>query len=80
METPNLDRLHREGIVFNNCFITAASCAPARVSLFTGQYPHTTGILKNADTWTHGWIENLHEGGYQTINIGKMHSWPSLLR
>ncbi len=76
METPNLDRLHREGIVFNKCFITAASCAPARASLFTGHYPHTTGILKNADTWTHGWIENLHEGGYQTVNIGKMHSWP----
>ncbi|QGQ22086.1 sulfatase-like hydrolase/transferase [Gimesia benthica] len=76
METPHLDRLHREGIVFNNCFITAASCAPARASLFTGHYPHTTGILKNADTWKHGWIENLQEGGYQTVNIGKMHSWP----
>ncbi|MBG88234.1 MAG: arylsulfatase [Verrucomicrobiales bacterium] len=76
MDTPNLDRLHREGIVFNNCFITAASCAPARASLFTGHYPHTTGILKNADRWEHGWIEDLQRGGYQTINLGKMHTWP----
>lgn len=76
MNTPNLDRLHREGVVFNNCFITAASCAPARASLFTGHYPHTTGILQNADRWTHGWIEDLKKGGYQTINIGKMHTWP----
>jgi len=76
MDTPNLDRLHNEGVVFNNCFITAASCAPARASLFTGHYPHTTGILKNADRWERGWIENLQQGGYQTINLGKMHTWP----
>ena len=43
MDTPNLDRMVREGITFENCFITAASCAPARASLFTGHYPHTTG-------------------------------------
>jgi len=78
MDTPHLDRLHNEGVVFNNCFITAASCAPARASLFTGHYPHTTGILKNADPWQHGWIEDLQRSGYQTINLGKMHTWPFL--
>ena len=44
VETPHLDRLVREGVSFDNCFITAPSCAPARASLFTGYYPHTTGI------------------------------------
>ena len=39
METPNLDRLVREGVSFTNCHITAPSCAPARASLFTGYYP-----------------------------------------
>ena len=29
MQTPNMDRLVNEGVSFNNCFITAASCAPA---------------------------------------------------
>ena len=30
MQTPNLDRLADEGVVFTNCFITAPSCAPSR--------------------------------------------------
>ena len=49
VNTPNLDRIVEEGVSFSNCFISAPSCAPARASLFTGMYPHTTGILKNAD-------------------------------
>lgn len=76
MDTPNLDRLVNEGVTFTNCHITAASCAPARASLFTGYYPHTTGILKNSDTWRHSWIELLNAGGYHCTNIGKMHTWP----
>ena len=76
MDTPNLDRLVNEGVAFTQCHITAASCAPARASLFTGHYPHTTGILKNADEWTHSWVENLSDSGYTSINIGKMHTWP----
>ncbi len=76
METPNMDHLVNEGVTFTNCFITAASCAPARASLFTGYYPHTTGILKNADLWRRSWIEQLAKSGYRCINIGKMHSYP----
>ncbi len=76
METPHLDRLVREGVTFTNCHVTAASCAPARASLFTGYYPHTTGILKNADSWTRSWIELLGESGYRCVNVGKMHSYP----
>lgn len=76
METPHLDRLVREGVTFENCFITAASCAPARASLFTGHYPHTTGILKNSDAWKKGWTTDLQNAGYHTVNIGKMHTWP----
>ena len=76
MDTPNLDRLVAEGTSFKQCHVTAASCAPARASLFKGYYPHTTGILKNADRWRHSWIELLNEAGYHCTNIGKMHSWP----
>ncbi len=74
--TPNLDRLVREGVSFNQCHVTAASCAPARASLFKGYFPHTTGILRNADTWRRSWIELLNDAGYHCTNIGKMHSWP----
>ncbi|MEC7564336.1 MAG: sulfatase-like hydrolase/transferase [Planctomycetota bacterium] len=76
MDTPNLDRMVKEGVTFTNCHVTAASCAPARASLFKGYYPHTTGILKNADRWRESWIELLNESGYHCTNIGKMHTWP----
>ena len=76
MYTPNLDRLVREGVSFDNCHITAPSCAPARASLFTGFYPHVTGIMRNADRWTRSWVEDLNEAGYHCVNIGKMHTQP----
>ncbi len=76
VDTPNLDRLVHEGVTFENCFITAPSCAPARASLFTGYYPHTTGIHKNGDRWTRSWVEHLNESGYHCVNVGKMHTAP----
>lgn len=76
METPVLDRLVNEGVTFTNCHITAPSCAPSRASLFTGYYPHTTGIYKNADRWTRSWVEDLAEAGYYCVNVGKMHTYP----
>jgi len=76
MDTPHLDRLVSEGVTFTDCHVTAASCAPARASLFKGYYPHTTGILKNADRWRHSWIELLNHAGYHCTNVGKMHTWP----
>jgi len=76
VDTPHLDRLLREGTSLEQCHVTAASCAPARASLFKGYYPHTTGILKNADRWRRSWIELLNEAGYHCTNIGKMHTWP----
>ncbi|MCJ7739301.1 MAG: sulfatase-like hydrolase/transferase, partial [Anaerolineae bacterium] len=75
-DTPNLDRLAREGVVFDNCFITAPSCVPSRCSLFTGYYPHTTGVLKNGDRWEHSWVEGLRASGYMCVNVGKMHTVP----
>ena len=74
--TPNLDKLVAGGTTFEQCHVTAASCAPARASLFTGYYPHSTGILKNADDWTRSWVEVLANSGYHCTNIGKMHTWP----
>jgi len=76
MDTPHLDRLVNEGVTFTQCHVTAPSCAPSRASLFTGQYPHTTGILANADRWTRSWVENLGGAGYTRVNVGKMHTWP----
>ncbi|MFD1511907.1 sulfatase [Halomarina rubra] len=76
VDTPNLDRLATEGAAFTNCHVTAPSCAPSRASLFTGLYPHTTGIHRNGDEWRHGWVEQLSEAGYHCVNVGKMHTQP----
>jgi len=76
MDTPNLDRLADEGVTFTNCHIPAPSCAPCRASLFTGQYPHNTGVLINGDRWERSWVELLADSGYHCVNIGKMHQAP----
>ncbi len=78
LQTPHLDRMVGEGISFSQCHVTAASCAAARASLFKGHFPHTTGILKNADRWRRSWIQLLNDSGYYCTNIGKMHTWPYL--
>jgi len=74
--TPTLDRLVREGTHFTRCYVTGASCVPARASLFTGVYPHTNGVLNNASTWRHTWVERLAAAGYRCVNMGKMHTQP----
>ena len=40
--------------------------------LFTGYFPHTTGILKNADAWKKSWVSNLADVGYHCVNVGKI--------
>lgn len=76
VDTPVLDRLVREGTYFSRCYVTGASCVPARASLFTGVYPHTNGILTNASSWRHTWVETLAASGYLCANVGKMHTQP----
>ena len=43
ISTPHIDRIAREGIQFNNAFLTIAQCSPSRISILTGRYPHNTG-------------------------------------
>jgi arylsulfatase A-like enzyme len=74
--TPHLDRLAREGIAFTGCFVAGASCAPSRASLFSGCYPHTAGVMRNADPWRACWVEDLARAGYHCVNVGKMHTYP----
>src|SRR5205085_10257780 len=40
IQTPNFDRVAREGILFNYCFSAAPSCTPSRAAMLTGQAPH----------------------------------------
>ncbi|GAB3755549.1 sulfatase family protein [Microlunatus parietis] len=76
VDTPNLDRLVREGTSFTRTYVSAPSCAPSRSSLFTGLYPHSFGVLRNEEVWRHSWVERLADSGYRCVNVGKMHTHP----
>lgn len=76
MDTPNLDRLVREGVSFDNCFINAPSCVPSRAALFSGYSPHTSGVLRNGQKWSKTWVSQLADAGYHCVNVGKMHTIP----
>lgn len=47
VDTPNLDRLAKEGTIFERAYVTQAACSPSRSTIMTGQYPHTTGVTTN---------------------------------
>jgi arylsulfatase len=76
MRTPNLDRLAASGVAFTNCFVTSPVCVAARASLFTGMYPHATGVFSNFRPWQPTWVRWLAAAGYHCVNIGKMHINP----
>ena len=42
VRTPNLMRLAKSGMRFDNAFVTISSCSPSRASIVTGRYPHNT--------------------------------------
>ena len=76
LETPNIDRLAREGARFLNAFATTPLCSPSRASLLTGQYARTHGIIDNTARPSHDlpvFPIDLQRAGYQTGFFGKWH-------
>ncbi|HDO41737.1 MAG TPA: sulfatase [Candidatus Bathyarchaeota archaeon] len=45
VETPNLNKIAKDGVIFTNFFCTAPQCSPSRASLLTGRYPHNHGLI-----------------------------------
>ena len=87
VDSPRLDRLAAEGIVFTRAHATAPLCSPSRGSLFTGRYPQSNGLVGLAH---HGWEYRsgvrtlphiLAESGWHTALFGMQHetSYPSTL-
>lgn len=79
-QTPNLDRLAAQGVVFENAFCQSPACMASRGSLFTGRYPATIrvrgmGILPPQETTT---PELFQRQGYSTGAFGKVHLTPEL--
>ncbi len=78
LETPNIDRLAREGATFRNAFHAIPLCSPNRASILTGQYPSRHGIVDNvarnlASHRLRTFPQDLQRAGYETAFIGKWH-------
>jgi len=75
-QTPNLDRIAQEGMLFNNCFCTNSICTPSRATILAGTYNHVNGVTTlttHMDNRLLTFPKLLREHGYQTAVIGKWH-------
>jgi len=80
-ETPNLDKMARQGMMFTDAYAAAPVCSPTRAALMTGQYPARVGMTNylqpdstNHLSTNHITIAEMLKGaGYATGIIGKWH-------
>ncbi len=78
-QTPNLDQLASEGVLFTNAHITSAICTPSRASILTSQFERKHGVNFNSGTsmseegWNATYPMVMRENGYYTGWIGKNH-------
>jgi arylsulfatase A-like enzyme len=76
-QTPNIDRIAREGALFENSFCSNAICAPSRAVVLTGKFSHVNGKIDNSgdpfDTAQPTFNKDLQGAGYQTAMVGKWH-------
>ena len=75
-QTPNIDRLAKEGMRFDHCYVTNSICTPSRAAILTGTYNHVNKVF-TLDTYLDNRLPNvakhLQTGGYQTAIVGKWH-------
>ncbi len=78
-DTPNVDRLARSGVIFENAYSASTVCGPSRVALLTGIEPHRVPTQENPWALREGFwtvARELRRAGYQTALIGKAHFAP----
>ncbi|WP_422349653.1 sulfatase [Flagellimonas sp.] len=76
IQTPNIDRIGKEGIVFTNACVTNSICAPSRATILTGKHTHINGKVDNLmpfDTTQVTFPQLFQKAGYQTAMFGKLH-------
>jgi arylsulfatase A-like enzyme len=84
MQTPNIDKLAKEGLTFTNFYANSTVCSPSRASLLSGRYPDrigVPGVIRQNKNNNWGDLADdvtlipavLRAGGYQTAMIGKWH-------
>ena len=76
IQTPNIDRLADEGMLFTNACVTNSICAPSRATILTGKHTHIHGKIDNRtpfDTTQLTFPQLFQKAGYQTAMFGKLH-------
>lgn len=79
VETPNIDSLAREGVLFNNAFCTSPACTPSRTCHYLGQWERKHGVNFNSsssvapEAWDDSFIMKLKRAGYFVGWVGKNH-------
>ena len=78
--TPVMDSMSKNGVMMRNNFSNNSVCLPSRVSMFSGRYPHETGIINNSHKGE--WLKfnnslpwYLKQAGYRTGYVGKNHTF-----
>ena len=76
LDTPHIDRLAQEGMLFRRCMVPNSICGPSRAAILTGKYAHVNGFCCNGDEFDGSqptFSKMLQSAGYQTAMIGKWH-------
>ncbi|HEU5081065.1 MAG TPA: sulfatase [Opitutaceae bacterium] len=86
IDTPNLDRLAKQGVKLTRFYASAPMCSPTRAALLTGRYPHSVGMPELSSPKPRAPIpslaldhaavtipEALKPAGYRSVMVGKWH-------
>jgi choline-sulfatase len=76
LHAPNLKKLAKKSVRFENCYTASPLCAPGRASFMSGQLPSISGVYDNAAEFPSDlptYAHHLRRAGYQTALSGKMH-------
>jgi arylsulfatase A-like enzyme len=83
LKTPHIDRIGREGAVFDNAFCINSLCLPARATILSGLYSHATGAVDNQHSRVPARFpvvtDLIRRSGYEVAFIGKSHVQGALM-
>jgi len=76
IDTPSIDRIANEGVIFKNSFVANSICGPSRAVMLTGKHSHINGFTDNHSSFDGTqptYPQYLQKSGYQTAVVGKWH-------